>query len=148
MLDEIDRLQREYADTPPDDTAMSIVATSDNPTRLLCQTKEVWTVVARFGRYFEEYLGDWPPDEVVFAQLPDWARAEIPYIQDRFVDINEREWIWWNCVSGDNFVKVDLYIEAFPTSSWIMVELIEALGGNVVYRDDWISLDSARKLVP
>ena len=42
--------------------------------KLLDKVKEIWEIVASWGRFMDEELGDWPSLETCLEQLPLWFR--------------------------------------------------------------------------
>ena len=108
---------------------------------LLARFREVWRVVAQWGRWSDEDLGEWKSDELI-AQLPAWfleklSRQPSYEVENWMEDLHDRAWQFaggCRCGSG---VKLDLFAESLPLSSWPLRFVVELCGGEVAYDDVW-----------
>jgi hypothetical protein len=123
------------------------------PQALLDRLREAWTVVAGWGRWSDEELGDWPEAEAALRALPEWLSARLrsePAFELRnwLDDLHDREWIWWSgAVVGDR-VKLDVRALALPASYWTLQSLVSWAGGTVVERiEPWVPSGEMRKHV-
>jgi hypothetical protein len=110
---------------------------------LLERIHRAWEVIASWGRWSDEELGEWPGSEECFVQLPDWLhealRREPSFEVENWMDgLRDREWAWWSGTALGHLVKIDLSAEAMPISTWTIQFVIEKAGGTVIYRGDWI----------
>jgi hypothetical protein len=117
---------------------------------LLDRLREAWSVVASWGRWSDEELGEWPEAGEALATLPEWlrtrVRAEPAYeLQNWMDDLHDREWIWWSgAVVGDR-VKLDVQALALPASLWPLESLVSWAGGAVLDRlQPWVPSDEVR----
>ena len=110
---------------------------------LLERTRRAWEVIASWGRWSDEELGEWPGSEECLVQLPGWLhealRSEPAFEVESWLDgLHGREWAGWGGTALDHLVKIDLSADAMPISTWTIRFVIEKAGGTVVYRGDWI----------
>lgn len=112
------------------------------PTELLARLREVWAVVAEWGRWSDEDLRERPFQEQCMAALPAWFAASLQSvpaseIQDWLQNLHERRWVWWSgaVINGD--VRIDLSAERMPASFWMLDFVVEKLGGKVTHRGYW-----------
>ncbi|GAC1382664.1 MAG: hypothetical protein NVSMB4_10800 [Acidimicrobiales bacterium] len=105
--------------------------------------REAWKVIARWGRWSDEELGDWPPTGDGLSQLPEWLqealRREPSFEAENWMDdLHDREWVWWSGAPLDRLLKIDLSSDGLPISTWPIEFVIEKSGAAVVYRGDWL----------
>ena len=91
MLPEQEHLLKEQANTRPPGYGITFLVKSDQleAGELLQKLKEVWRVVASWGRWCDEDLGEWPSREQCLASLPgssapfkdqDCTRSSLPVL--------------------------------------------------------------------
>lgn len=148
MMPEQDNLRRPGAATPPPTHGRTLVATAPDPEALLRDLTDAWRVIAGWGRWSDDDLGEWPPAAEMLAQLPDplrarWQERPEEELESWLDDLNERGWIWWSSTAGHGFVKIDLDADTLPTSLWSLSRIVVMLGGAVRHEGDWIDLATA-----
>lgn len=127
-------------------TVIGAAKSQQGPGAILAQVRRAWISIARWGRWCDEQLGEWPPPAVCLAELPGWLRkrleAEENYeVRNWLDDLHDREWIWWSGAIAGELVKIDLSAESLPISTWMIEYVLEAAGGEVLYSGDWLSLE-------
>jgi hypothetical protein len=110
---------------------------------LLVRIRRAWEVIARWGRWSDEELGEWPPTEECLRQLPAWLHGALKHepsfeVENWMDDLHDRDWVWWSGTAFDHLVKIDLCSGALPISTWPIGFVIERAGAAVVYRGDWL----------
>jgi hypothetical protein len=104
--------------------------------------REVWTVVASWGRWCDEEIGEWPTEAECLAALPGpfvdaLRRSRAVDIVGWLDDLHDRDWILWSCSARDGSVKIDLDANSMPLSAGPVRLVVEVLGGQVLYSDLW-----------
>ena len=149
MPDEEVNLQKGRPDEKPPGFGLTIVAkpkemtSSEEP---LIKIRSAWSVVASWGRWCDEELGDWPAVEDCLAQLPPWLKSELAAVprfevENWLNDLHDRAWIWWSSTNIRDSIKIDVDADSMPVSLCPLVLLVEKGGGVVVYQDLWIGSD-------
>jgi len=110
---------------------------------LLERIRRAWEVVARWGRWSDEELGEWPPAEECLRRLPPWLHEALRHepsfeVENWMDDLHDRQWVWWSGTALDHFLKIDLSSDGLPISTWAIEFVIEKAGAAVVYRGDWL----------
>ena len=59
----------------------------------------------------DEELGEWPPAEECFRQLPPWLQEawkhKPSFEAENWMDnLHEREWVWWSGAAFDHLLKI------------------------------------------
>lgn len=103
-----------------------------------------WEVIARWGRWCDEELGEWLPTEEGLGQLPEWLQEAFKHepsfeAENWMNTLHDREWVWWSGAVLDGLLKIDLDLEAMPVSTWPVEFVLEKAGATVVYRNGWLS---------
>jgi hypothetical protein len=144
MLPEQENVFKERAHTRPPDFGLSVLIKPDklNAAELLARLRDIWQVVAGWGRWSDENLGDWPSQSQCVASFPTWFTAclqAVPSfeIENWLQDLHDRNWIWWSGAVIDGFVKIDLNAESMPASFWMLKFAVEKIDGQVIYQDVW-----------
>jgi hypothetical protein len=150
MMREQENLRRRDAATPPPTYGRTLVVTAPDPHALLRNLIDAWSVIAGWGRWSDDDLGDWPPAAEMVAQLPEplrarWQERPAEEVESWLDDLNERGWVWWSSTVDDGFVKIDLDADSLPASLWSLSRIIEMLGGSVRHQGDWLDLAAARQ---
>jgi hypothetical protein len=141
LREELD-IETERPEESPPSLGYSIIVGTANPAMLLRQFRQVWRVVASWGRFSDEGLGDWPSNEQCLEALPaDFVsvlRTSRPEdIEGWLGGLHDREWVLWSSAVIDNLVKIDLAAEAMPISASPVRLVAELLGGEVLSSDLW-----------
>jgi hypothetical protein len=151
-LEEERNVELERPDEKPSGFGVTlIVDPGAQPARaLLDRLREAWSVVAGWGRWSDEDLGEWPENEGALEALPEWLRTRLREepayeLQNWLDDLHDREWIWWSgAVVGDR-VKVDVNALGLPASLWPLESLVSWAGGKVIDRlQPWVPSDEVR----
>jgi hypothetical protein len=117
-------------------------ATGCSAPELLERFREVWSIVASWGRWCDEDLGEWKSNEENVSQLPKWFQDQLAKqpafeIENWMADLHDRDWyVAGTCVVEDN-LKVDLMAESLPISSWPLRFVLQLSGGDVTYDGMW-----------
>lgn len=144
MLPELENLLKAQPDTRPPGYGLTFLVRSDQleAGELLQRLKDVWQVVASWGRWCDEDLGQWPSQEQCLASLPGWfasALRSVPAfeIENWLQDLHDRNWIWWSGAVTNDTIKIDLSVDSMPASFWMLEFVVEKVGGQIVYRGEW-----------
>ena len=101
--------------------------------------REVWSTVARWGRFCDASAKSWPTHAQTLEALPPWFAGTLA--NDTFGrwlgDVHDREWIVWSVAAQGSHIKVDLVSDALPLSSWPLRHVAEALGATTLTDDRW-----------
>lgn len=102
----------------------------------------VWEVVAKWGRWCDEDLGDWPETQNAIGELPAWfaerASSDPDFgVESWMDDLHDREWWWWSGAIIGQYIKIDIAADSSPISTWPLQYVIEKSGGVVARRGDW-----------
>lgn len=133
-------------DEKPPQGGFSIVSKIiDNrvPQDIVTNICDVWLVIASWGRWNDEDLGDRPSVSICMEQLPSWFSSELESrlkqdVQNWFDALHERSWIWWSSSIHNEHFKIDLYVDgAFPISTWVLESVIESTGSAIVSKGPW-----------
>jgi hypothetical protein len=116
--------------------------TRASPAEFLARFREVWCLVASWGRYLDEEAGEWPSDDTCMAALPkDFARAVQANwsvdVDGWLQDVHDRDWILWSASASGELVKIDLSADSMPISSWPLRFVAAVIGADVIYADTW-----------
>jgi hypothetical protein len=120
-----------------------------SPGDLLQRVRSVWRVVAGWGRYCDEDLGEFPDAHQAIAQFPDWFQKKLreasPQEIENFLDdADDRNWIWWSSSTLVGGIRIDLSASSLPIGIWIIDQFVlHKCGGQSLYRDDWLSTEQA-----
>ena len=114
---------------------------------ILARVKSIWEIVASWGRVWNDPQDSLLSDEEYADQLPDWIHRQFPEFVDWIPYLLEREWIWWSSVSSNEYIKIDLLVEALPISVGVFERLMEVCGGKIAYSDLWIGTSEAEELI-
>ncbi|HYW25508.1 MAG TPA: hypothetical protein VE953_15165 [Terriglobales bacterium] len=127
---------------PPGGGFTLVVAPSgSSANELVERMRSAWSVVASWGRWSDEELGDFPESEEALAGVPDWLRSRLegrPELQNWLDDLHEREWVWWSSALVGDRVKLDVQALSLPVSLWPMRFLVELAGGTILEEDAWL----------
>lgn len=142
MFQEEANLEHARPQTKPPGFGYSLVLRPAEPLEFLNRFREIWRVVASWGRFRDESAGDWPSEEECLASLPkdfasllkDTRGIDIPSWLD---DVHDRDWVVWSLAALDSDVRIDLSAESMPISTWPIRLIAELLGGEVIYADLW-----------
>jgi hypothetical protein len=131
-------------DRPPGGGFTMVVAPAESSaSELLERMRSAWSVVAGWGRWSDEELGDFPEVEEVLSGVPEWLRSRLdgrPELQNWIDDLHDREFVWWSsCLVGDR-IKLDVQALSLPLSLWPMRFFVELAGGTIVEEDAWLPL--------
>lgn len=121
--------------------------TEQNATVFAELLKQTWRVVASWGRWSDENLGDWPSNDACLAMLPNEVGTRIQQYQtiDAWLDdVHDRQWVVWSIAAIDDQVKVDMSSDALPLSDSPLRSVVAALGGRIVWSDMWTSTSVTR----
>ncbi|HLV98753.1 MAG TPA: hypothetical protein VKT82_08775 [Ktedonobacterales bacterium] len=142
--EEREYVQRERPNEPPPDFGMTLLAvpTAISCTELLERIRQVWSVVATWGRWCDEELGDWPESQAALEACPVWLRSawlgEPAFEWEQWLDdLHDRAWTWWSGAVVDDQVKIDVNAESLPLSLWPLRTVVEKAGGVVIFEDLW-----------
>jgi hypothetical protein len=121
---------------------------------VLQRVKEIWSIVASWGRIWDEEVGEGegeessPPTplETYTNQLPAWIHTTFPEFLNWIPFFFEREWIWWSGAIVNDLVKIDLSVESMPNSTGIFESLIEKCGSEILYNDMWIDAKEIKNI--
>jgi hypothetical protein len=110
---------------------------------LMERIRRAWVVIASWGRWSDEQLGEWPPTEACLRQLPPWLHEALRHepsfeVENWMDDLHDREWVWWSGMALNHVLKIDLSSDGLPISTWTIEFVIEKAGAAVVYRGDWL----------
>lgn len=133
-------------------TILAHVPPGADPMAVLGLIRGAWGVVASWGRWVDEGLGDWPSAEECLGQLPGWLRQSIREgpaldVDSWMDDLHDREWVWWSGTALDHLLKVDLTSDSMPITTWPIVLVVEKAGAAVIHQGDWLSSPEALGLV-
>lgn len=108
---------------------------------VLDRIASVWRVVAKWGHWWDEELGDWPETAVALQQLPFWFAKHLSAEPDGEVenwmdDLHDREWWWWSGAVVGGMIKIDIASASSPISTWMLEYVVEKAGGTVTRRGD------------
>jgi hypothetical protein len=144
MLQEQHDLQMERPAARPPDIAQSLIATPEHldAKDLLQKIKEVWSIVAGWGRWSDEDLGEWPSSDQCLRDLPEWFAMTIQSVphfefENWLQDLHDRNWTWWSGAILDDHIKIDLNVTSRPASFWMLHFVIEKCGAVVIYNGEW-----------
>jgi hypothetical protein len=143
MLDELKNVGARRPNDPPPEYGYSIlVRPSDPPEVFVARWASVWRVLARWGRWDDAGLGDWPDDDEFLDSLPSEFRAALlagwsANVGDWIRSLHDRDWTLWSVASCDRLVKIDLDCSSMPISSFGARLVAEVLGGEVIDYGDW-----------
>lgn len=112
------------------------------PESVLDRIASVWSVIAKWGHWWDEELGDWPETTAAIKQLPSWfakyLSAEPDYeIENWMDDLHDREWRWWSGTVVGGLIKIDIASASSPISTWMLEYVVEKAGGTVAGKGDW-----------
>ena len=146
MLEEEHNIYQECPQKKPLGFARTIISKVDSNNsseNVLKKIRSVWAVVASWGRWCDEELGDWPSREECISALPGWMKEQMMQVEGYEIenwldDLHDRNWIWWSSSVENSFIKIDIQCESMPISSWMLEFVIEKVGCQVIYRDMWI----------
>lgn len=144
MLSEQQCLLAAQPDVRPPDIGLTVLVKPDDAgaDAFLQRLKDVWQVVASWGRWCDEELGEWPSQDKYLASLPETfalAIRAVPSfeIENWLQDLHDRNWIWWSGSVRDDLVKIDLNTDSMPESFWMFDFVVEHIGGQIIYRGGW-----------
>jgi hypothetical protein len=142
-------LERDIS-TPPPDFGRTILAEPVDVSAedLLNRIISVWKPIAALGTWRDEDLGDWPSDDECISSLPAWFQKKINFSKEAWLsDLHDREWVWWHGSVVEGYVKIDLNSNSLPLSTWMLEVVIELSGGDVKYRDKWLTPSEANAVL-
>jgi len=118
---------------------------------VLNRIREAWRVIAGWGRWCDENLGEWPSTKQCLASLPNRLAAalerEEAFEVENFLDtLHDRDWIWWSGHAFDDFIKLDIAVFSEPSSFWPLEYVARNSGSRLINKSDRIDLGSARLL--
>ena len=123
----------------------------DAPAVVLQRIREVWRVVAGWGRSWDDPDRVAVSPEEALAQLPPWFKNGWP-CEDQvdfecwLADVDERDWVWWSGAVVDSYVKVDLKTWSMPMTARTVRGVMLQAGATIIYNDVWIPPDKVSML--
>jgi hypothetical protein len=143
-LEEVENVKRQRPNERPPTFGLTLMAVpcGSSSAQLLERVREVWVVVAAWGRWCDEALGDWPGPTEALGELPDWFRShrlKRPEfeVEDWFNELHDRDWIWWSGAAVGDQVKLDINAESLPLSLQALRQVVEMAGGLIVAEGQW-----------
>jgi hypothetical protein len=144
MLEEEKNVTAQEARGKPPNLGRSFVVLAGDARAMLARIRDAWRVVASWGTWRDEDAGEWPNREAALGALPAWLvekwEAQPAFeLENWFDDLHDREWVWWSAEERDGALKIDIDAEGAPISTWPLQFVVEAAGGRVIHRGDWVS---------
>lgn len=144
--DEVANLAACLLDTRPPGLGRTLIARTPQGVAardLLAQVRRAWEVIASWGRWSDEGLGEWPSADECLGQLPAWlheALRRVPAfeLENWMDDLHDREWVWWSGAALDHLLKIDLSSDGLPISTWPIEFVFEKAGAAIAYRGAWL----------
>jgi hypothetical protein len=134
------------SDVQPPHFGRTLIAKTEAPARTLEQLRAAWTIIASWGRWCDDELGDWPEPDLALAALPAWLAdrlRQLPstQLESWFDDLHDRSWIWWSSAHASSGIRIDLDAESLPMSWWPLELVVESAGAQVIRRDEWLPVE-------
>jgi hypothetical protein len=145
MIQEKINIKKKRPDEPPEGFGLTLITYSKDksPKSLLSMIRSVWEVVATWGRWCDDELGEWPTLDECISSLPIFFQKSVKLypeeeIENWLDDLHDRQWIWWSSTEIESGVKIDLVTDSMPVSTWPLEFVVTISGGLIVYKDIWI----------
>jgi hypothetical protein len=147
--EEVGYIKQECPNVRPPIFGQTIIAVPDGISgiELLQRVREVWSVVAQWGRCFDEECVGRPESGEAVRLLPGWFFSQwltqryALDLESWFYFLDIREWTWWSGACVGDRVKIDINAEGLPNELWALLVVVEMAGGSIAYEDMWIATD-------
>lgn len=145
MFQEEKNVGQARPDERPPDLGYSLIFRSTDPSGFLERFRDVWRVVASWGRFCDDDAGDWPTEEECLASLPLEFSSSLTVTRKDDIsgwldDVHDRDWVLWSSALVGRCVKIDLSSKSMPISTWPIRLVAEIVGATIIYADLWRQL--------
>ena len=155
MLHEQVYVNQKRPNTPPPHFGKSIItlySSSEMANIFYNNIRDVWKIIASWGRWPDEDLGDFPELHDCISQLPEWLQSALSKDEENIIDnwvseLHDREWVWWSGFAEDRILKIDVDCESSPASLGALNYLISKTEVEKVLAKDWMTFEEASKTI-